>query len=306
MAITYCIKEYITLKPLSSFFCNTAKHFNNSCIFRFIQSLEEIIKGCRKLKHLSLGCSEELQAYASSLVDTLLCHHSKHLQSLHIASVKEDSEDYGIVDLNIDQLNKFLNLQHLSIDYDFVDSKLLTVYSKNSQAPLKTLVIHVHGVDPEHEVIPEPVWQQFSSCNQTVEVTLNLVHSYSGVQNLLHILKPSLPLSHFRQFFCSKVNNAALGLMASHYTRTLKSVHIIDGFEMNCPVVYDNWSTTEDPFVMLAWKCPNLSSFTLIGKHNCHLTRFSQYFKLSNVGTDLWLLNVRTVQDSKHAFSDLF
>jgi len=192
--------------------------------------------------------------------------HGKYLQSLHLASVKEDSEDYGIVDLDIEQLKNFTSLQHLSIDYDFVDSNLLKAFANTARIPMKTLVVHVHGVDPEHEVIPNPVWQQFSSCNQNMEVTLNLVHSYTGVQSLLDILKPSLPLTHFRQFFCSKVNNAALGLMASHYTRTLKSIHIIDGFEMECPVAYDNWSTTEDPFVMLAWKCPNLHSFTLIGK----------------------------------------
>lgn len=194
--------------------------------------------------------------------------HGKHLESLHLASVKEDSEDYGIVDLDIDQLKSFLSLQHLSIDYDFVDRKFLEAFTLTNQTPLKTLVIHVHGVDPEHEMIPNTVWQQFSSCNQVVEVTLNLVHSYTGVGSLLDILKPSLPLTHFRQFFCSTVNSAAIGLMANHYTRTLQSIHIIDGFEIDCPIAYDNWSTTEDPFVMLAWKCPNLKSFTLIGKCN--------------------------------------
>lgn len=235
--------------------------------FRFIQAIEEIVQGCRKLKHLSFGCSEELQAYSSSMLDSLAQHHGKHLESLHLASVKEDSEEYGIVDLDIYQLRKFTNLQHLSIDYDFVDRSLIEAFTLNSATPLRTLVIHVHGVDPAHEMIPNPLWQQFSSCNPNVEITLNLVHSYSGVQSLLDILKPSLPLAHFRQFFCSKVNSAALGLMASQYPRTLKSIHIIDGFEMDCPVAYDTWSTREDPFVMLAWKCPNLKSFTLIGMY---------------------------------------
>ena len=53
--------------------------------------------------------------------------------------------------------------------------------------------------------------------------------------------------------------------MSVHYSRTLKSVQIVDGFQDGVPFEYIA-TTAEDPFVMLAWKCPNLEALTIIGE----------------------------------------
>ncbi|XP_045216834.1 F-box only protein 33-like [Mercenaria mercenaria] len=231
---------------------------------RFAQRLECIIRTSRKLRHVSLGCSEEILAHSGYFLDRLSSLHGNSLEALHLASVKEDSDNYGIVDLDVYKFRTFTSLKHLSIDYDFLDNQLLHIFSEPSRQPLETLNIHVHGVGPEHENVTNASWRQFSNHNKRIEVTINLIHSYTGVSKLLDILKQNLPLTHFRQFFCSNINVPALGLMANSYCNTLKSVHIVDGFEQGVPAVYEV-TTDEDPFVMMAWKCLNLSHFTLIG-----------------------------------------
>lgn len=230
-----------------------------------MQQLVCIIQTSRKLKHVSLGCSEELLAHSGYLVDILSSGHCSTLEALHLASVKEDSENYGIVDLDIYRFRSFRCLKHLSIDYDFLDNQFLHIFSDCRRMPLNTLTINVHGVGPEHEKITNLSWRQFSSHNKSIEVAINLVHSYTGVSNLLDILKQNLPLTHFRQFFCSNINVPALGLIANYYCSTLKSIYIVDGFDHGVPSAYQV-TTDEDPFVMMAWKCLNLSHFSLIGK----------------------------------------
>ena len=77
-----------------------------------------------------------------------------------------------------------------------------------------------------------------------------------------------MPLAHLRSFFCSQINTAAIDFIAQHNYSSMKSIYIIDGIvNMNQPNVYEV-VTDEDPFVMLAWKCPNLKKFVLIGEYS--------------------------------------
>lgn len=228
--------------------------------------IEDIVEASRRLRHFSLGCVEEVLEHSNSLLNKLLCCHSTSLEGLYLASVKEDSENYGIIELDTHKLYNFQNLKHLSIDYDFLDNQTLQAFVDSRRNKLQTLIIHVHGIDPEHEKITNQTWSRLTQCCKDLTVTLNLVHSYTGVDSLLDILHSNLPLAHYRQFFCSSVNTAAVSLMAQHYGNTLKSVHIIDGCpHPDSPNTYDD-TAPEDPFVMLAWKCPKLENFTLIGK----------------------------------------
>ncbi|KAL4227833.1 cellular protein metabolic process [Mactra antiquata] len=233
---------------------------------RFACKIESIIQSSRKFKHLSLGCSEELLAHCEKWMDILSRLHYNSLESLHLATVKEDSENYGIVDLDVNKFQAFTCLKHISIDYDHLNNRFLQIFSDSCSKPIETLNIHIHGVGPDHEKVTNASWRLFSSHNKNVEVTINLIHSYTGVSNLLDILKPSIPLTHFRQFFCSNINVAALGLMSSYYSQTLTSVHIVDGMEDGLPVMYEV-TANEDPFVMMAWRCMKLTHFTFIGYH---------------------------------------
>ena len=57
----------------------------------------------------------------------------------------------------------------------------------------------------------------------------------------------------------------------------LESFLVVDGMDsIDEPNVYEDAGTViEDPFVMLAWKCPNLASFTLIGEY-AHISVLGQ------------------------------
>ena len=55
--------------------------------------------------------------------------------------------------------------------------------------------------------------------------------------------------------------------MGKNFGATLKSIHIVDGFVEAMPMSYENPTQTEDPFVMLAWKCPKLESLRILGKY---------------------------------------
>ena len=53
--------------------------------------------------------------------------------------------------------------------------------------------------------------------------------------------------------------------MGKNYGPTLKTIHIVDGFVEAMPMSYENLTQTEDPFVMLAWKCSKLESLKILG-----------------------------------------
>lgn len=238
--------------------------------FRFTDSLEAIIKNARRLKHLSVGCLEDLGDHANVLLPLLAEHQSTTLETLHLATVKEDPDSYGLIEMPVSDLHTLCHLQVLGIDYDYVTTELLDGFSTCNRAnKLERLIIHVHGIEHGHEKIANDAWHHLVVTNPTVEVTLNLIHSADGATSLLDILRPALPLAHLRMFFCQLINVAAMNFIARHMAARLRSVHIIDAMLNMMPnsyyALFDNLSD-EDPFVMLAWKCSRLTHFTLIGQ----------------------------------------
>lgn len=187
------------------------------CFGRFLNGIETIVQISRRLRHFSLGCVEELLEHSNHLLQLLSKHHSQSLKHLFLASVKEDSENYGIIWLTPDDLRPFYQLTHLSIDYDYLTNSVLESFVDRSRAKLERLIIHVHGIESTHEKISNATWQMVSAHNPVLEVTINFVHSFDGVESLLDILQPNLPLAHFRQFFCTNLNTAAINYMSTHY-----------------------------------------------------------------------------------------
>lgn len=235
--------------------------------FRFLDSIETIVKNSRRLKHFSMGFAEELLEHSTIIISLLGRNCSRTLESLHLASIKEDSENYGIIDISASQFKTFEALRHLSIDYDHISNELLSAFSSGCKNKLETLVINVHGIDSEHQKVTNHSWRQVRKNCPTLEVTVNLIHSYDGVQGLLDILQPSLPLTCFRQLFCTDLNPSAINYFSSNYKDTLTSVYIIDGLNEGYPIPYFS-HMEEDTFVMLAWRCNKLKQFSLIGLYN--------------------------------------
>ena len=227
-----------------------------------------MIRNARHLRHLSLGCIGELIDQMDVLLPLLALHQSSTLEGLHIASVKEDPDSYGIIDFSVEHIRTFHNLNSLGLDYDYLNNDLLLNLAGGNRAKLEKLIIHVHGIEPDHEKIRNMTWYHLVQANPNLQVTLNLIHSIDGAARLLDILRPDMPLAHLRMFFCQDLNVAAINFIARNNYNTLQSLHIIDGMDDGQPYHYTmgvGVQDEEDPFVMLAWKCIKLRHFTLIG-----------------------------------------
>ena len=232
--------------------------------FRILDSFEEIVTKSRGLRQLSLGCATDLTDRADFLITLLAGHQSETLTHLHVSSIKEDPDAYGILDISPRQFSLFRNLNVLGIDYDYVTDDMLKSFVDQRHKVLEKLVIHVHGIEPTHQHPTNATWTQLTNLCPKLEVTLNLLHSVDGVTGMVDILSPSMPLTHLRLLFCSQISVAGIDFIGQHNSDTLRSVYIIDGMVDMTPNIYET-QTDEDPFVMLAWRCHKLQDFTFIG-----------------------------------------
>lgn len=55
----------------------------------------------------------------------------------------------------------FCFLQVLTLDYDYISDRLLSVLSTPYNSPLRKLVLHVHGIDQTHCGTTEYMWYRF-------------------------------------------------------------------------------------------------------------------------------------------------
>ena len=70
-----------------------------------------LVERSRQLEVLSLGCSEQLTAYVSAFMDLLTQHQACSLRTLGLASVKDNPDDYLMLDLEPNQFRSFQMLQ---------------------------------------------------------------------------------------------------------------------------------------------------------------------------------------------------
>jgi len=268
---------------------------------RYISAIESICLNAKNLEHFALGCIEELLDHADAFLVLLgqrACHHQRRistpnqtcrsnstvalfddscvtcqyenpnvpsLKSLHLASVKTNLEVYGLIDIHATLFQPFKNLQTLSLDYDYLSNQLLQILASPDRSPLRRFDIHIHSYEEETQPILDRCWRNLVLTSPNLQVGIALLHSFEAVENLLLILRPSMPLTHFKSFFCQSINIAAINFMGKHYRSSLKSIHIVDGFVEAMPISYENLTQTEDPFVMLAWKCCKLESLKILG-----------------------------------------
>jgi len=231
---------------------------------RCVVEVRNIIRNARHLKKLSLGCLVELCEDGEELIYLLAEHQASNIEALHIASIKEDPDSYPLYDFPVDHFCHLSNLCELGLDYDYVTDELLQTWTRSGCTTLHKLILHVHGIEPEHPHVTNKTWQELVRVSPSLKVTLNLIHSIDGVENILDILQPALPVACLRMFFCQYLPEAMLTFLSQHNSTTLESIIIVDGMTDFVPAVYETFGV-EDPFVMLTWKCQNLKEFSLIG-----------------------------------------
>ena len=79
-----------------------------------------------------------------------------------------------------------------------LNSLFSQMLSTHDRSPLQRLDIHVHSYEAETPMILDRCWLNLVRASPHLQVGLALLHSYEAVQNLLLILRPSMPLTHFK------------------------------------------------------------------------------------------------------------
>ncbi|XP_076069822.1 F-box only protein 33 [Oratosquilla oratoria] len=234
-----------------------------------LESIEEVIINSRNLRTLILGCLQDLTDRIDVLLPILGQYQGSSISTLGAASVKYDPNSYALLDITPDHFTPLTNLQVLSLDYDYVNDRLLSVLTHNH--PLRKFVIHVHGIDQTHRGTTDYMWHRFKQQHPQCSLTVNLIHSYDGVEQLSSgLLHPSMPLTHFRAFFCEWIDLAALREMSSWYAGTLCHLMLVDtlnhsGWGILTHARGEEEHDSPDPLVMMAWRCKNLEHLTLYG-----------------------------------------
>ncbi|GAB6018963.1 hypothetical protein CHUAL_000604 [Chamberlinius hualienensis] len=253
--------QYVKLCPTSG----RLEHTESSAVIRYVDALKTIITKSRKLKGIAFGCVEEIVDNADQFLQLFRKHQSHTLRHLYLASVKENPECYKLLDLSPAMFADFISLQSLSIDYDYLSEDLLENLSRSDHVPLLRLDIHVHGssLNGRKRPISDAVWKKLGDHCPSLEISLTLLHSTQATHQLMDILRPSMRLARFSQYFCATINVTAIYFIAYTFVKSFRSICIIDSMEHFNADLYD--AQEEDPFVMLAWRCENLLEFTLIG-----------------------------------------
>lgn len=256
-------------------------HFNGKCnsnvndvLAILSEVLQDLVMKSKCLEHLSLGCMDELLSrVVPQLLDKLSRskEHRLTLQSLHLTSIKEDPDYYPVLDLKYALLAPFRNLKVLSIDYDYICDELLLGLATNQS--LKKLLIYVHGVDEAHPGVSPSSWSLLAKNNSTLQVTVNVLHSYESFDHIRrNIIDTDARLVVLRLYFAgqSSVQGTEIvdlvNTVAARHQHTLKSLVIVDYFNVDVMPKLSFSRFDENPLVMLAWRCRNLERLILLGK----------------------------------------
>ncbi|XP_034245600.1 F-box only protein 33 [Thrips palmi] len=242
--------------------CEALKQF---CGSNGLQMLRKIATSSLYMEELTLGCMEDATSYSKELLHTLVNYQSASLRVLGLATLKDDPDDYLLPELDSSLFQNFRHLQILSIDYDNVDDRLLLALNTGH---MKRLMVHVHGIADSHPSTSDAAWNTFRLSNPNCELRLSLIHSYDAV-GVLHnsILRPCMPLTHLRAFFCEQINVYALQQASQWYANTLRSIQWVDSLQSaatNTLLDLGEQMMT-NPIVMCAWRCVKLEEITLFG-----------------------------------------
>ncbi|XP_034944070.1 F-box only protein 33 [Chelonus insularis] len=225
-------------------------------------SIISIIKNTKRLETLTLGCVEDITLFAREILECLSSYHSEHLTHLGLASVKEIPDNYKVISLDSLVFNNFKHLTILTIDYDHLNDILLDSFTTGT---LERLVVHVHDWH-QNRGASNRSWILFTHNNPRCEMRINFLHAYAAILYAhSDILKPAMPLTHFKALFCEKVNVRVMYALVAYYYRTLRSVIWIDSINEEELFPPSDAQSNPDGLVFIAWRCFRLEELVYIG-----------------------------------------
>ncbi|XP_067318985.1 F-box only protein 33 isoform X2 [Anolis sagrei] len=238
------------------------------------QLFEEILGNSRQLKWLSCGFMLQIVTPTSlSSLSNPIANTMEHLSLL-------DNHIPGNTTLiTAIELERFVNLRSLALDFCDFTAEMARVLSDSNHVPLYRLSLLVHNISVMHkslENMPEDEdWKALIRNSTNLRVYIMAFDIKSD--DMLRILKPSIPLEriHFDSYITC-VSGAVVDLISRQYDKFLTHFILMnDVIDMSgFPDLSDN--RTEDPLVLLAWRCTRLSLLAVHG---------TQLFPLHRLGS---------------------
>ncbi|CAF4433308.1 unnamed protein product, partial [Rotaria magnacalcarata] len=132
-------------------------------------------------------------------------------------------------------------------------------------ASLKRLIVHVCEFRSDTQPIDETVWHSIASIMPNLRVAVHMLNAHETFRKYSRVLRPGMPLSHLRMYFCSSLNVDLLCYLSVHYRSTLECLDVIDSVTEPALRYHNLFRAEPDPLVLLAWQCKKLTSLTILG-----------------------------------------
>ncbi|KAI1897803.1 hypothetical protein AGOR_G00087030 [Albula goreensis] len=163
--------------------------------------------------------------------------------------------------LRPEDLEKLPRLRSLVLDFCHFTAAMCQALSAEGRAPLLRLSLLLGGEAGLPEDPPgEDDWRALVRTSAELRVYLMALDSRS--EDLLRVLKPSLPLERLHFDSYAACSAGALELVSLQYHKTLAQFSLVCD-NGRFPDLSDN--RNEDPLVLLAWRCTRLSLLVLHG-----------------------------------------
>lgn len=168
--------------------------------------------------------------------------------------------------LGVVELERLPHLHSLALDFSDFSAAMCRLLSGGDRAPLHRLSLLLNGGalagKPLNGTPADDDWKALVRHSANLRVYIMALDT--GSQDLLAILKPSIPLEriHFDSYSAS-TSEATVELISLQYHKTLTHFTLMrdDG---SFPDLSDN--RNEDPLVLLAWRCIHLSVLVIHGE----------------------------------------
>jgi len=228
--------------------------------------LKQIIESNLTLETLSFGCWFECLYRIEEIVQTLAQRQPSTIKQLYLASIKNSETQTTNADIFLPSHSflPFSSLQTLSIDSNYLTNDLLHCFAQQ-RTPLERLIVHVSEFRSNIPPIDESVWISIGQILPKLRVAVHMLNAHETFRKYSRILRPGMPLSHLRMYFCSSLNVDILCYLSVHYRTTLECLDVIDSVTEPALRYHNLFRAEPDPLVLLAWQCKKLTSLTILG-----------------------------------------
>ncbi|XP_022105278.1 F-box only protein 33-like [Acanthaster planci] len=229
---------------------------------KMTESLKKVMQATGKLKTLALGHS--IASLQSKFLKMLAQKFGKQLQVLHVPTFQVSERLSDEATAVTSSLCEFTSLSILTLNLSMVTDQLLRSLPDAKCALVLRQLNMITGFGDDVITSAEDAsWEKLARLLPDVCVTVSAVVADSGAMDeLLHFLTPSIPLTSLRIFVCHpwSLKEELIDDVAKNY----KSLSCLELHTDKPTLLFGNDSEA-DPLVMLCWQCKQLKRLIITG-----------------------------------------